>query len=213
MKAPKPASATRTGDIACDEGLFDRLRALRKRLADERDVPAYIVFSDVALRQMARQYPSNEREFTRISGVGDRKLAEFGEVFLAEIAAHLQTSPRMTFEVIPVASAPIRTTGQIRMNDSVRETLKRFRSGESVDEIASHRGFVTGTILGHLATAIEAGEKVDLTSIFSTEQQARLAAAFGKFGWGNLTGVFESLGGEFNQGHLRLFRAAQAARR
>ena len=213
MKAPKPASAGRTGDIACDEVLFDRLRALRKRLADERDVPAYIVFSDVALRQMARQYPSNEREFTRISGVGDRKLAEFGAVFLAEIAAHLQTTPRLTFEVLPVASAPIRTSGQVRMNDSARETLKRFRSGETVDEIASHRGFVSGTILGHLATAIEAGEKVDLSSIFSAEQEQRLVTAFGKFGRGNLTGVFESLGGEFNQGHLRLFRAAQAARR
>ena len=87
----------RAGEIACDEVLFERLRKLRKRLADEQAVPPYIIFSDVSLRQMARQYPTNEREFARISGVGERKLQEFGAVFLAEIAAHLQTNPRQIF--------------------------------------------------------------------------------------------------------------------
>jgi ATP-dependent DNA helicase RecQ len=87
VAAPEPKTH-RVGEIACDEGLFDRLRQLRKRLADERDVPAYIVFSDVALRQMARDYPRNEREFARISGVGEKKLREFGDVFLGEIAVY-----------------------------------------------------------------------------------------------------------------------------
>src|SRR5205823_12955503 len=58
------------GEIECDEELFESLRDLRKKLADERDVPAYIVFSDVSLRQMARDYPSREEQFSRISGVG-----------------------------------------------------------------------------------------------------------------------------------------------
>jgi len=74
--------------------LFERLRQLRKQLADQQAVPPYIIFSDVSLRQMARQYPEDEREFARISGVGERKLQEFGVAFLAEIAAHLQTNPR-----------------------------------------------------------------------------------------------------------------------
>ena len=98
----KPVTAPETkkhqvGEISCDEALFERLRELRKRLADERDVPAYIVFSDVALRQMARNYPENAADFARISGVGEKKLREFGEVFLGEIAAYLQTNPRQIF--------------------------------------------------------------------------------------------------------------------
>jgi ATP-dependent DNA helicase RecQ len=98
MVAPAaPGKRPRAGEIACDEVLFDRLRQLRKKLADERNVPAYIVFSDVALRQMARYYPENDGQFTRISGVGEKKLHEFGAVFLGEIAAHLQTSPRQIF--------------------------------------------------------------------------------------------------------------------
>jgi ATP-dependent DNA helicase RecQ len=87
----------RAGEIACDEVLFDRLRRLRKQLADERNVPAYIVFSDVALRQMARDYPASEREFARITGVGEKKLREFGDAFLAEIAAHVGNNPRQIF--------------------------------------------------------------------------------------------------------------------
>ncbi|HEY3930990.1 MAG TPA: RQC domain-containing protein, partial [Verrucomicrobiae bacterium] len=75
----------RVGEISCDEILFERLRELRKKIADERDVPAYIIFSDVSLRQMARNYPANENEFARISGVGETKLREFGKIFLAEI--------------------------------------------------------------------------------------------------------------------------------
>jgi ATP-dependent DNA helicase RecQ len=96
ISVPEPAT-NRVGEITCDENLFESLRRLRKQLADERDVPAYIVFSDVTLRQMARNYPANEQEFIRISGVGEKKLREFGSVFLEEIAAYLRTNARQMF--------------------------------------------------------------------------------------------------------------------
>jgi ATP-dependent DNA helicase RecQ len=76
------------GAIECDEVLFERLRALRRQLADERGVPAYIIFSDVSLREMARKYPTNSTEFRRIPGVGEQKLKDFGEAFLSEIKSH-----------------------------------------------------------------------------------------------------------------------------
>src|SRR5207249_7999245 len=132
VSAPEP-KAHRVGEIACDEVLFDRLRQLRKQLADERDVPAYIVFSDVALRQMARNYPGSEREFARISGVGEKKLREFGAAFLAEIAAYLQTHPRQMFADDSFA-APPPLPGRARLGDTVRESLRRFRAGESVEQ-------------------------------------------------------------------------------
>ncbi len=96
--APRVKESTkRAGEIDCDEGLFERLRLLRRRLGDERDVPAYIIFSDVSLRQMARLYPASAEEFSRISGVGEKKLQEFGAVFMEEIAIHLQHNPRQIF--------------------------------------------------------------------------------------------------------------------
>jgi ATP-dependent DNA helicase RecQ len=87
----------RAGAIECDEVLFERLRALRRQLADERGVPAYIIFSDVSLREMARNYPTNSTEFRRIPGVGEQKLKDFGEAFLSEIKSHLAANPRRTF--------------------------------------------------------------------------------------------------------------------
>ena len=79
----------RAGEIECDEALFEQLRALRRKLADERDVPAYVIFSDVSLREMARAYPTTAAEFGRIPGVGQQKLRDFAEPFTAAIAGHL----------------------------------------------------------------------------------------------------------------------------
>jgi len=62
---------------------------LRKRLADERDVPAYVVFSDATLRAMSTMRPGDQREMRAIPGVGEKKLIDFGDIFLAEIAAVL----------------------------------------------------------------------------------------------------------------------------
>ena len=80
------------GAIECDEVLFERLRSLRRRLADERDVPAYIIFSDVSLREMARAQPARLAEFANIPGVGQQKLKSFGELFVSEIAQYVQSS-------------------------------------------------------------------------------------------------------------------------
>jgi len=91
------SARTRRGAIECDEVLFARLRALRRQLADERGVPAYIIFSDVSLREMAREYPTNSTEFRRVPGVGEQKLKDFGETFLTEIKSHLAANPRPTF--------------------------------------------------------------------------------------------------------------------
>jgi len=71
-----------------DEALFDELRALRKRIADKRDVPAYVIFPDTTLRAMAREVPATLAELRRIPGVGDKKLADFGDAFLAALAEH-----------------------------------------------------------------------------------------------------------------------------
>jgi ATP-dependent DNA helicase RecQ len=98
MDLPKAKRVTRReGDIACDEILFERLRVLRKQLADERHVPAYVIFGDATLRQMARDYPTRVGAMDGITGVGEKKRAEFGEIFAAAIARFLETNPRITF--------------------------------------------------------------------------------------------------------------------
>jgi ATP-dependent DNA helicase RecQ len=96
MERPRTRSS-RVGDISCDELLFEKLRQLRKSLADEHGVPPYIIFGDNSLRLMAREYPTTDSEFLTISGVGERKLRDYGEAFLDEIRAHLRANPKQMF--------------------------------------------------------------------------------------------------------------------
>lgn len=207
MSAPERKRSP-AGNLAHDEALFNHLRQLRKTLADERDVPAYVVFSDVALRQMAREYPTNEREFLQISGVGKQKLQEFGTVFLAAIADHMETHPSQNFPKEPSPPPPpLLSSRKKQLGNTVQETLRCFRLGDTVEQIAQQRGLVNSTIYGHLEQAILAGEPVDTERLLSPDQHAQIAAAFAQTGFGNLTGAKEILGDLCNFGQLRIFLA------
>jgi len=207
VTAPDQPAKHRAGEIACEEPLFDKLRQLRKRLADERGVPPYIVFSDVSLRQMARNYPADEKAFSRISGVGEKKLREFGASFMDEIAAHLQSNARQMFadDSSPEpAPAPVRS----KLNDTARETVYFFRQGKSVEQICLVRGLKESTIYGHLEDAIRAGEAIELDRLVDEKGRREIASAFERHGFGNLTGAFEALGERYSHGQLRVYRAA-----
>ena len=85
----------RAGDVPCDELLFEKLRLLRRTLADERNVPAYVIFSDATLREMARALPTTVEAFERIPGVGERKLKDFAGPFTEAVVRHIGAG-RMT---------------------------------------------------------------------------------------------------------------------
>ncbi len=205
----KTKTKGRAGEIECDEALFDELRGVRKTLADERNVPAYVIFSDVALREMARSYPTTPADFRRIPGVGEQKLRDFAEPFLSAISRYLETNERKTFGESAATPAPARRKS---LNDSESETLRRFRSGASIDEIARERGFVRGTICTHLAAAVESGAPLKWEQLFTPEQREEIAAAFRAVGPRNFTGAREMLGGKYDGNELRLYRALENAR-
>jgi len=85
--ADRRARAESLAGLEVDEELFERLRALRKRLADAQRVPAYVVFSDAALAEMAARRPRTADELLAVNGVGRTKLERYGEEFLRVIAA------------------------------------------------------------------------------------------------------------------------------
>ncbi len=207
--APSVTAAAATAALPCDEALLDTLRKLRKALADARDVPAFVIFGDASLRQMAREYPTDAGAFRRINGVGDRKLAELGAAFMEAIAEHVAAHGRLRWEELPAPPAP--AGARKPLNDTGRESLRRLREGASVEAIAEGRGLVANTVWGHLAAAAEAGEEVALEGLVTTEQEARILAAFAEMGTGNLSGVLERLGAGFSYGQVRLVRAVRVA--
>jgi ATP-dependent DNA helicase RecQ len=197
----------RAGAIECDEALFERLRGLRRKFADERNVPAYVIFSDVSLREMARNYPTTATEFRRIPGVGEQKLKDFAEAFLSEIKNYLVRNPRRIFST---GLDPLPPPRHSRLNDSQRETLRRFRSGESVSDISRARGFMRTTIYDHLEAAIKSGESLEPDRFFTAAQREEIAWAFQKVADGKLADVRSLLNGKYDYGELRIFRALAA---
>src|SRR6266481_4260169 len=204
------AARSEAGAIECDEALFERLRGLPRKHADERGVPAYIIFSDVSLRKMARNYPTNAGKFRCIPGVGEQKFKDFAEAFLSEIKDYLAANSRRTFSEDIDLRFPRRRP---RLNDSQTETLRRFQRGETVDEIARARGFVHSTIYDHLLAAIECGKLPQpLQRFFTSAQEKEIEAAFRQVPDGRLVDVSALLGGKYDIGLLRIFREIRNGR-
>ena len=76
-----------------DPGLFEALKLFRRKLADEHEVPAYVIFSDKTLKDMCAKVPRTMAEFHQVHGVGDAKLEAYGSIFLREIAEWVGTQP------------------------------------------------------------------------------------------------------------------------
>jgi ATP-dependent DNA helicase RecQ len=173
------------------ELLFERLRKLRKQLADAQSVPPYVIFADSSLRLMAQQQPQTLTEFANISGVGTHKLDRYGEPFVSAIRAFCQ-------EQKPPVPLP---------SSSQMATLQLHQQGLSVEEIAERRGFTPGTIVSHLSELIEKMQPVDLKRIVSPQRQEAILLAIQGVGEESLRSLREHLGEEYSYEEIRLVRA------
>ncbi|MFU8893250.1 MAG: DNA helicase RecQ [Luteolibacter sp.] len=208
MATEKKPAAIRAGDIPCDEALFEKLRALRKQLADEAGVPPYVVFTDVTLRHIARDYPATLREFATIPGVGERKLADFGGLFIAAVNGWLDTgNERRSFDPLAISTSPARPVRPTGTNGTAAVSMECFEAGKSIAAIADERGLAENTIESHIAQAIEAGREVDLSRICTDDEQREIRAALEDYQEAALKPVFEHLGGRISYGKLRIMRA------
>ncbi len=209
MAAAKKPAATRAGDIPCDEGLFEKLRALRKQLADEAGVPPYVVFTDVTLRHIARSYPLDHRAMAAIPGVGERKLADYGGLFIAAVSGWLdggnekQEFPPLDLPA-PAPRVPAKPAGA---NGTAAITCEMFEAGKSPAEIAAERGLVVSTIENHIAQAVEAGRGYDPRRFYTEAEESQMRAAFNGYDDVALKPVFDHLEGRISYGKLRIFRA------
>ncbi|MCB0561295.1 MAG: DNA helicase RecQ [Lewinellaceae bacterium] len=129
--------------------LFEKLRQLRKHLAQERGVPPYIVFNDATLEEMAAVRPMTDEEMKNINGVGERKLQLYGSYFIDAIIEY----------VGPSSSHGKASTYQV--------TYEMYQRGLSVEEIARKRQINLSTIYSHLAILYEQGYDITLEEMVS----------------------------------------------
>jgi ATP-dependent DNA helicase RecQ len=208
VASPSPTKLARAGSIACDEGLFAELRARRKLIADEKGVPPYVVFGDASLRHMARSYPQTDGAFLDIPGVGNQKLADYGQLFMAEIRAWLSAHERQVFAELAAPPAPPKAKKQAAESGTALETLGLYRQGLSPDEIAVQRGLVASTIHSHLAQSIASGAlEADPRDYYSAEDEQLLRQAVAEHGLGSLARLKEAVDHRLDYIALHYFRA------
>jgi len=211
LTRPKQAAPVRQvafpGDreTAYDTKLFDELAALRLEIATDREVPAYQIFGNKSLQQMAFHMPQNELEFSKISGVGDAKFRDFSERFLEVINGYVEANGQpAAVNRVPVSAPKNRVRG---ISMSIRETKDLVAQGLSFEEVAEQRGISETTIRSHLERFIQEGGQVDLGHLMPPEdRRIKIAAAFKEMGEARLTPVREFLGDDYTWDELAVVR-------
>jgi ATP-dependent DNA helicase RecQ len=210
VKLTLPASGTpvrigtsTSGDV--DRRLFDRLRMLRKRIADIHEIPPYTIFSDATLREMAARQPENAKDFIAIKGVGMTKLKRYGDAFLQEIIDHREVNrpnpPTVVRQPDPAVSR--------RENpaSSVQTTRDLYLQGHTLREIAAQRDLTEEVVGAHLEALILGGEPIALDDLVIPEKQAAIREAIQEYGGENLRSLKKVLGERYSHTDIRLVRA------
>jgi ATP-dependent DNA helicase RecQ len=197
--APKPVVEKAKPKIEVNRNeLFEELRVLRKQLADQQNVPPYVIFTDTTLEDMARQRPTTPDALRNVSGVGERKLQLFGRQFLEVILNHVRGRVQ---------------TGEKPKGSTQLLTLDLYNRGMSLEEIAAERQLTPGSVAGHLVQLARAGYDIDLDELLdsqvSSAERAEIEQAVGTVGVpeGRLKGVYDHLNGRYSYVQLTLVTA------
>jgi ATP-dependent DNA helicase RecQ len=211
---PTPTATQLTPvDTPESEELYDCLQKLRKRLADEQGVPPYVVFSNASLRLMAQQQPQTRGQFLEISGVGSRKLSQYGDVFLAEIQEFreenglpIQADPTPTPKVIKL-DAPAVSPSANEATYTQLYTLELFQRGTKPAAIAEQRNLRLSTVMSHLAELLEMGYSVDLDRLVPVERRQKILEVIQTVGDESLSQIREELGDVYGWDEIKLVRS------
>ena len=151
-KKPK-VKRTKSKPKAIASNLFERLRALRYKIALEENIPAYLVFSDATLKEIERERPLSDSDFLKISGVGQRKLEVYGDEFIAEISSFMNSKVKKPKKV-----------------DTWMETYNLYRAGLSIEEISIKRKLTLTTIYSHIAKLYGSGKAINIFDFVSPSE-------------------------------------------
>lgn len=186
-----------------EENLFNKLKGLRMELARKENVPAYVIFSDATLLELATYLPLSLDEMRRISGFGDVKIERYGDIFLGSIAEYCSKHKLESkiSEKVFLRRSPRREQKE-RINETKSESLRMFQEGKAIAEIARLRNLVVSTIENHLAFFIATGE-VKVMDLVAEEKIPRIREAIGKCGDIGLKPLKDELGDDYSYGEIR----------
>jgi ATP-dependent DNA helicase RecQ len=191
-----------TENVTIHSDLLQQLKRIRYELAVHENVPAYIIFSDSTLVELASFLPLTETDIAKISGFGDVKVAKYGKTFLEAVRSYCgqrNLSSKMHAKIPkhhrqkPVKDNP---------GESRRVSLELFRQGKSIREIATARNFVDSTIEGHLASFIPTGE-ISVYDLVPESKVIEILEVLNEIGGNAALPLKEKLGDDYSFGEIR----------
>ncbi|MBD2716153.1 DNA helicase RecQ [Microvirga sp. STR05] len=220
-KAEKPARGRKGAQKAAtpatkEAQLFEALRNLRKRIADEQNVPPYVIFTDATLQEMAVERPVNRVAMLGISGVGMKKFDTYGEQFIREIlanggnpAAEAEAEDAISGSLDPDDAGAPRTPRKREANteagSTAETTFQLHRMGLTVEAIAERRGLTASTVQTHLTTCYAGGYDVRIADFLTPEALAEIQTAQAQLGSSPmLRDLFDHLREKYDYFRLRL---------
>ncbi len=187
--ASSDPNATPTGD---EEALFEALRIWRRATADALGVPPFVVFADSTLKELARVKPKSSDELLAITGIGQRKLADFGQGVLATIAAFLASHKEASKPLPPQAAA-------------------LFDQGESIERVAKTLDRALGTVGEYLATYVARNRPASIDAWVQPAVQTQVKDALARVGPGRLKPIYDALEGRVPYAEIRIVLAHDRA--
>lgn len=193
-----------------EKELFENLKQLRNKIAHEENVPAYIIFSDSSLLDLATYLPLTQSDLPKISGFGAYKVEKYGRPFLEVIQDFCNSNnleSRIHLKQPKRETKPRTTERNPRPGDTMRISYNLFKQGKNMAAIAEERGLSLTTIETHLSAYIAIGELlVDDFVTFSKQQAIQKEVAL--HGVQSLKVLKENLPEEISYGEIRMVVAA-----
>jgi ATP-dependent DNA helicase RecQ len=225
-KAPrgrKAAATSKAAPVSPEAQLFEALRTLRKRIADEQGVPPYVIFTDSTLQEMAEERPVNRVAMLGISGVGMKKFENYGEAFIREVLAHggnpaaqVEFDGDMSsgldpddFSKVPRATRkkearePKEATNEV--NGTMETTHQLHRMGLRIEAIAQRRDLAISTVQTHLTNCYAKGLELRIEEFLTSNDIAEIQTAQAQLGSSPmLRDLFDHLREKYDYFKLRL---------
>jgi ATP-dependent DNA helicase RecQ len=187
-----------------DEQLFEVLRGHRRQLADERQVPPYIICSDATLRELARVRPSTLEKMRFVYGIGDAKLRDFGERFLRAIDECCRDRGLTRDQPAAPVRTPTTVKSTSRPNPIKDLAFDQFRQGAAVEDVMHQTSRSRATICDYLCDFIREERPVSISAWVPDELYQRIAAAARQVGTERLKPIFILLGEQVPYDAIRL---------
>ena len=226
VKPPASRKRSRSGVrdtfiVTVDSDLFDVLREVRLHLARERGVPPYVIFHDGVLRELARARPSTPDRMRRISGVGEAKMRDFSERFLAVINDHCQKQNLPMDVATPPPAVPLfgyaapateRTSASFRVNPVQAQAFALFREGAVIEDVMHQTQRKRPTVVDYLADFIRGEKPASIATWVADDLYQRILNTARLVGTEKLKPIYLALGEKVEYDDIRLVVAHILAR-